>query len=242
MKNKLIIKNWEMDYSFLIKNYLNPDMWQKTWTLFQYGRFKIDLRLYSIYVQNKELLLDIQIHYPSETGAWTFCEKSVTFSLKIKDINFLKRRINSTILDVIISMEKQFIRRTDEYLELCDAEDDERNKLEDIAREFMERNGVTNYDLVESYVDTYVDVCAVMPNKKEDYINSKIYTYFPEFYLTWLSTIEDDPSTKQRVEQIKAVLSKNNKLEQVLKDVEKYKQYMETEEFISDMENNLEEV
>ena len=36
MEEKLpVLKVYEIDYSFIIKNYLNPEMWSKTWTLFQ---------------------------------------------------------------------------------------------------------------------------------------------------------------------------------------------------------------
>ena len=38
-----IIKVFDVDYSFIIKNYLDPKMWQKEWTLFlleEYEEFK----------------------------------------------------------------------------------------------------------------------------------------------------------------------------------------------------------
>ena len=43
-----IIKVYEMDYSFIIKNYLNPKLWDKIWTLFDYGDYVITLNMESI--------------------------------------------------------------------------------------------------------------------------------------------------------------------------------------------------
>ena len=34
MKNELALKVYDIDYSFIIKNYLSPELWEKTWTLF----------------------------------------------------------------------------------------------------------------------------------------------------------------------------------------------------------------
>ena len=46
MESKLpAIKVYDIDYSFIIKNYLNPEMWQKTWTLFQYKTFVVTLQI-----------------------------------------------------------------------------------------------------------------------------------------------------------------------------------------------------
>ena len=39
MDNLPIIKNFEIDYSFIIKNYLNPELWHKKWNLFIYKNF-----------------------------------------------------------------------------------------------------------------------------------------------------------------------------------------------------------
>ena len=60
MENKLpAIKVYDIDYSFIIKNYLNPEMWQKTWTLFQYKTFVVTLRLDSINCQKEKIFFQV---------------------------------------------------------------------------------------------------------------------------------------------------------------------------------------
>ena len=37
----LAIKVYDIDYSFLLKNYLNPEYWNKSWHLFVYEEIEI---------------------------------------------------------------------------------------------------------------------------------------------------------------------------------------------------------
>lgn len=51
MKNEIALKVYDVDYSFIIKNYLASDLWQKTWTLFVYKNVRVTLDLYKIEVK-----------------------------------------------------------------------------------------------------------------------------------------------------------------------------------------------
>lgn len=241
METGLVIKTWKMDWSFLIKNYLNPEMWQKVWTLFQYGKYKVTLNIYSIYTLSEQITFDVRIHYSLPNGMQTYAETSICFSLKIDDLTFLKRQINSAIFETMIKVEKEQIRRQDEYIDLENMKYKEQEQLEAIAKNFIESNGVTNEHLIEAYVDAYVDEYAQMPDKISAYVDSQVYHYFPEFYLTWLSTLEDDPKKEIRTKEIKKSLS-SDELKEVLEDIDEYKKYIETEEFEDEMRDHLEEV
>lgn len=50
MENGIVIKKYEVDYSFIIRNYLSPKMWEKVWTLFLYKNFRFTLQINSISV------------------------------------------------------------------------------------------------------------------------------------------------------------------------------------------------
>ena len=41
----LAIKVYDIDYSFLLKNYLNPEYWNKSWHLFVYKDLKLKRRM-----------------------------------------------------------------------------------------------------------------------------------------------------------------------------------------------------
>ena len=52
MRNEMTLKKYDVDYSFIIRNYLSPELWKKTWTLFVYKNIRITLNLYYIWVND----------------------------------------------------------------------------------------------------------------------------------------------------------------------------------------------
>lgn len=241
METGLTLKLFKMDYSFLIKNYLNPNLWKKTWTLFEYKNFKVTLDIYSIQTRNEKICFEIRTHFPQKDGHWTSSEQDIWCSLKIEDITFLKRQINTAIYETFCKVEKSIIQCTEEYYDLLDKKYKEQDKLEDIANEFLDNNDIINDNIRQAYRDAYVNEYAEMPEYLADYISSKIYTVLPDLYLTWLSTLEDDPKKEIRTKEIQEKLSANE-YEKVMKDVNNYISKMETEEFTEEMKSNLEEV
>lgn len=241
METGLAIKVWKMDYSFLIKNYLNPEMWEKTWTLFEYKNFKVTLNIWSIQTRNQQIMLDIRTHYSNESGHWEYKERSITFSMKIEDITFLKRQINTAIYDTFVMVEKEYIYQTERYKELKQIQYDERDKLEDIARTFLDDNNVTNGTIREAYMDAYIEEYAKVPELISNYVDSQVYMLLTDLYLVWLETLEDDPKKKIRTEEIKEKLG-DDSFQEVLDEIEEFKNKFGTEEYEAEMISNLEEV
>lgn len=242
MENGLVLKIWKMDYSFLIKNYLNPEMWQKEWTLFEYKNFKVTMHIWSIQTRNEQILLDVRLHYVNENGYSDYKEKTISFSLKIEDVTFLKRQINSAIFDLIVTLERDAaIEKTDYYKELQSMRYDEKIKLKRIAEEFLNNTNVTNDNLRNAYIDAYIDEYAKVPEMIIEYVNNRVYHELPDLYLTWLSCLEDDPKTEYRTKEIQQALD-DTEYQEVIKKVEEYKQYMQTEDYEEEMKSNLEEV
>ena len=242
METGLILKIYKMNYEFLVKNYLNPEMWQKEWVLFEYKEYKVTMNIWSIQTRDEQILLDIRLHYVDDYGRKNYKERTINFSLKIEDIGFLKRKINSAIFDLITTIEKEIvIQHTDYYLNLLEMKKEENNRLTDIANEFLDGVNVTNENLREAYIDAYVDEYAKVPDIISDYVNSRIYKEMPDLYLTWLSCIEDDTKKESRIETVKKAID-DNKYQEIMKDIEEYKKYMQTEEYTEEMQSNLEEV
>lgn len=55
MDKMLALKVYDVDYSFIIKNYLDERLWEKEWTIFTYKRYEITLKLDSINVRTKTI-------------------------------------------------------------------------------------------------------------------------------------------------------------------------------------------
>lgn len=243
MKNQLAIKVFRMNYEFLVKNYLNPELWQKEWTLFEFKFYKITMNLYSINTKNEKILLEIHIHY-KDPDAWCgYCtDKIVDFSLKIDDIEFLKRKVNTAIWEGIQSLEiNSFIEQEEEYQNLVSMRREERNRLTDIAHEFLEDNDITNEDIVEAYTDAYVDAYEKVYDLMQDYKSNRKFHPAAELYLTWLNSLEDSKDKNYRLETVKETLS-NSELTRVQKEISEYQEYIETEEWEDEARKNLDSI
>lgn len=242
METGLVLKVWKMDYSFLLKNYLDRRLWNMEWTLFEYKQYKVTMNLWSIQTRMEEIYVDIKIHYTTLNGFRDYQEKTIRHSLKIQDVSFLKREINSAIFDLIIRVERYtIIENTDEYNRLLEMRQDEKRTLTRIAEEFLDNCSIDNDNIRDKYIDVYVEEWAVVPNMISEYIDSKKYKALPDLYLTWLECLEDDKDRDLRISYVKESLS-DTEYEDIMEKVEEYKQYMQTDEYIYDMENKLEDV
>lgn len=242
MSNLPIIKIYRMDYSFLIKNYLNPEMWEKEWTLFEYKNFKVTMNIWSIQTRMHQIMLDIKLHYINEDGLWDYKERTISFSMKIEDITFLKRQINSAIFDTMVMLEKDcVITKTEDYKDLANMKYEEECKLKGIASKFLEESGVTNENLIDAYTEAYIDEYSKVPGMIRDYLEGKIYTELTDLYLVWLDTLEDDPKKKIRTEEIRKRLG-DKSFEETMKSIEEFKAKFGTEEYELEMKDKLEEI
>ena len=239
-----VLKVFEMDYSFLMKNYLNPELWHKTWTLFEYKTFKVTLNIYSINTKNEKITFEIRTHYINpecETGDCT-TEYDIVCSLKIEDLDFLKRQINTAIYNTMVEMEKRyFIQETKEYNDMVEQYGQEKYLLRKYANEFLDEVGVTNENLRTAYTDAYVEEYAKMPEMVSDYVQSQVYLHIPDLILTFLSTLENDPKKEIRTKEIQEKLG-DTKYKEILKEIQDYVVYMGTEEYEDEMKSNLEDL
>ena len=248
MKNKLpAIKVYDIDYSFIIKNYLNPEMWQKTWTLFQYKTFVVTLQLTYINCQDEKITLRVRIKDNSNTHKYAYswgrnsdkeAYDEVYYSLKVNDLKFLKTSVESSVFRAIEKLEEYNIIASEDYLNLQEMYSNEQDVLRRIAEEFLDANDVSNEDIRDAYIETYVS-----NNTKLDSYITRIeeknqYLIFPDLYLVFANATNNDKTIK-KWEQI---LEENNDIEELKTTIQEYIDYMESEEFEDDMSSNLEEI
>lgn len=248
MKNKLpAIKVYDIDYSFIIKNYLNPEMWQKTWTLFQYKTFVVTLQLMSINCQDEKINFEIKIKDNSEENEYSYewgknsdkdANDYVYYSLKINDLNFLKTLIESSVFDAISKLEKYNIVASEDYQDLKEMYSNEQDYLRKIAEDFLDANDVSNEDIREAYIDAYVSNNAKLDGYLERMLEKKQYIIFPDLYLMFANATRNEKT----VEKWENILSENNNIEELRTNILEYSDYMNSEDFENDMSSNLEEI
>lgn len=231
------IKVWKMDYSFIVKNYLNPALWQKTWTLFEYKDFVITIKLTKIETENMRIVFRLNLRDNSRPNTWGD-QEDVSYSLKCSSIKFLIKSINGAIFRMISYHERNHVLEDlPVYIDAKQQGDIEIEKLTVLASEFLDDEGVTNEEIREAYIDKYVD-----DNKQNDKYIQRLrsayeYHLLTDFYLVFAESIGDDAKYQTVMDKLE-----ENEIENVLKEINQYKTYIETDDYQEEMKGLLEEI
>lgn len=231
------IKIWKIDYSFIIENYLNPALWQKTWTLFEYKDFVITIRLTKIDTENMKIVFRLILRDNGRANTWGD-QEDVGYSLKSSSIAFLIKSINGSIYRMISYHERYHtFEDLPVYKEAEQQSEREIEKLTALASEFLDDEGVENDDIREAYIDKYVD-----DHKQNDEYIEKLreaykYHLLTDFYLVFADSIGDVAKYQTIMDKLE-----ENEIENVLKEIKQYKTYIETDDYQEEMKDLLEKI
>ena len=244
----LVLKNYEIDYSFIIKNYLDPKLWQKTWNLFMYKSFVFSLQMETINVQCEKIYFEVKLEDTLNTRAyrddWNDCwgENKVTetiwYSLKIEDVSFFKKKIYSAMLDCIKKLERKKIMASEECQEMVRAMENEEEKLREIATDFLDENRVYNDEIRDAYIEAYVDNNKKMEDKIDNYKDNRRYNGLTDLYLIFANVNKD----KELLQKIETYSLDKEELAETQKEIKEYMESLETEEFEEEMKSYLEDI
>lgn len=240
-----IIKVFDIDYSFIIKNYLDPKMWQKEWTLFEYKNFKISISLMYILCGDEKISFKVKVvdglnEEKYEKSGLFYANSdytTVTYSLKVDNIETLKKSINSGAEYVMKSLEKRILRNTDEYQEILRVKEEEKEKLTQLAEDFLDSENVSNGDIREAYIDWYVDKMEKAYQYDDAYINSNEYKAFPDVWLIWAEASKNEHLKTLVIENIP-----NGYYKALMEEYKEFKEYIKTEEYEEEMADGLEDL
>ena len=133
-----IPKVYKVDYEFLIKNYLDPSLWKKTWTIYVYKDNIFTISLNSIYCGSRDI--NFKISY-NKLQPWE--SELVMYPLDGQmSIDILMKKINGTIWNLMCKHERDLIIQSDGYKEILSQKRDEEDRLREIAEEFLDNNGL----------------------------------------------------------------------------------------------------
>ena len=236
MSNELTIKVYDVDYSFIIKNYLDPQLWQKEWSLFVYKDMKFSIRLSSIYTKSKSLYFDVIARYSDENSVESV-ERNIGHNLGNGNINVLKRQIKGAMEQLIESIEERFTRKTKEYKMARNLETQHRQNLEEKAKDYLDENGIYINDVRSAYVDWYVNKMDY--NYTNNIINSYSHDLLFDVYLVFYKATEQ----KDKFEWLKEnYLRKHKDTNHLLEEIEEKIAEMETDEYQEELDDGLESI
>lgn len=182
----LELKVYDIDYSTIIRNYLNPLLWEKIYNVFHYRNYLFTMYLDNIYCQDKKLCLKYSINYKGNnysTYVWVYLN-----SLNMK---VLQKQVNGALFELVEEIEKVDITNMDEYKRIKNGASIEQQILKDIANEFLDSNGVSNKDIRKSYVSDYISNNTKTSRLLSHFINDKKYTVMTDLYLTLTKAMGD---------------------------------------------------
>ncbi|RHU03297.1 MULTISPECIES: hypothetical protein [Erysipelotrichaceae] len=230
-----VIKVYEMDYSFIIKNYLNPKLWSKVWTLFDYDDYVITLNMNLI--DTIDSVIQFRIKLKNKYSGKEI-DGTVSYSINHDRIDMLIKKINGTIFRLIGYYEQIYsICYVDGYANLLEQEDIENEKLYRIANEFLDSEGVTNDDIREAYINSYINNNSQFDVLLRNFKEQHVYHLLTDLYIVFLQSIKDE----EKLEIVKRKLE-DYELKRVMDRISEYQTYVESEQFEEDMKDNLESI
>ena len=188
MENGIVIKKYEVDYSFIIRNYLSPKMWEKVWTLFLYKNFRFTLQISKIEVDHGiNIVFKLKLYAP-DFDDYEF----VTHNIDNSNITILKNQISGQIKTLINSYERFLIRKTNTYHELKEQEGEEEDRLRDLANDYLDDNNITLDDVREAYIDKFVSDNLKGSVYTSNYISAMKYKLATDLWLIWAKSTNDE--------------------------------------------------
>ena len=188
MTYNVVPKVYEIDYSFIIKNYLNPSLWKKEWNLYIYKNLIFSLRLDSINCKNSSICFRIGVK--SDNGYENFTY--IYYFTKNSNIAVLKKQINGKIFELLEYYEKSQIKQSTGYKNLVKLYDNEDDNLRQIATDFLDINGVTNDTIREVYIDDFVSNNRKRFSAEDTYVSAYAYITLPDYFLTFTKVAKDE--------------------------------------------------
>lgn len=239
MRNEITLKKYDVDYSFIVRNYLSPELWKKTWTLFVYKNVSITLNLYSIDVEDPITInFRISIKAPGYSNSTLKSHMIPTSNLKV-----LKNQINSGIINLITGYETNEIKSTNEYKELFNASIIEEERLRDIAENYLDDNSIYIDDVRDAYIDYYVSKNNDGDEYLYNYTQSMKYKKCPDLWLVYAKASDDENLENY----IKHALT-NDTYCYILKEIKEYVDMLSDEDsdeyndYFEEKESNLESI
>lgn len=240
MKNELALKVYDIDYSFIVRNYLSEDLWDKNWTLFVYKNVKVSLELYEIEVQKPVKIVFKIIIDDGEYRNYEYCY----YDRENTSIKILKQQINGKIRDLIDTLERYHIRNESGYIELKDRYNDEREELTEIAKSYLDENNITLSDVRDAYISKYVDDNVKGYTYMDNYINGRKYLNKSDLWLIFYKVIGND----KKYDEICDIINKANVPKSIFTEIQEYIDTLsndESEEYVeyfNDMSCRLEAI
>lgn len=237
MKQELAIKVYDIDYSFIIKNYLDPQLWQKEWTLFVYKDISFVIYLNHINTRDKSIQFTIRSEH-TINGQKDHDTVSFYYNLQNSNIDSLKRQIRGTMENLIEIMERYSIYKTNEYKKAKKLENEHNNNLINRAESYLDNNGIYLSEVREAYIDYYTN--KMRYNYTNNIMNAMNHDLLFDVYMIFYkATNQNDKYDKLK----ETYMNKHyNNYENVMNEIEQQLEYMSSDDYDDELDDGLDSI
>lgn len=224
------VKIYSIDYSFIISNYLNKELWKMKWNLFVYKNNVFTLNLHSIDTKNNKICFEISYNKQN----WV--KQTIWYDIDNTSIDILKQQINGAIFRLMEEEDSDMCRETDGYYHIKELYNNEDDKLREIAENYLDENGITLDDVREVYIENYVDNNRKMDTLLSNYVSSHKYRYLTEMMVVFTKITNDT----MRFNNIKNAIQDDNRIKQIEDEIKEFDIYFNSDDYENDMVDELE--
>lgn len=223
------VKVYNIDYSFIISNYLDKELWKMKWNLFVYKNNVFTLNLHSIDTKNNNICFEILYNKQN----WV--KQTIWYDIDNTSIDILKQQINGAIFRLMEEEDSDMCRETDGYYYIKELYNNEDDKLREIAENYLDENGITLDDVRQVYIENYVDNNRKMDTLLSNYVSSHKYRYLTEMMVVFTKITNDT----MRFNNIKNAIQDDNRIKEIEDEIKEFDIYFNSEEYEEDMINEL---
>ena len=156
------------------------------------------------------------------------------YDIKNMNVDNLKHLINCCMKNLIELLEVEYIENEDDYHSIENSRYDEQKRLREIAENFLDENNVTNSEIRDVYIDYYVDNNETIYDSLSSYKDKAKYSRLVDLYLVFAEITKDEELKSKIIE------SQDNDVSEIVKEVENFMEYLESEEYTEEMQDKLE--
>lgn len=227
------LKVWKINWEFIVSNYLDKSLWKKSWHLFQYKDFIVDLNLYGIDCESDTVSFKLHCNM---LPFWN--NEYVKYNIANTSVKILQQQIHGAMFRLLMSYDRRLICDSKGYNQILETAESEKSRLREIAYDYLTDNGVTNEDIREVYADNYVNNNSKLDIMLNNYCDYNKYHYATEVLLAFCSATND----KDRMTEILKATENDKNIQLILNEVDEFSKLLCSDEFVDIMTDELEAI
>jgi hypothetical protein len=232
MSKELSTKLYKLDFKEIINNATNKEFWNKKWVIYKYDNLWVEFSLDTININSNKLVGRLELCGSKYLGNIT-----TYIYIPLHEDNYNEIVLNQDLCGKVDYLFTQLgewdIRASQIYKSLKDQENDLADKLREIAEDFLDNEGVSNKDIRDAYIDSYIS------NNEKNFTGNYMSAEKPKRYVEHRATFCYIMNYKAKAEYIVAQSNRDD-CDWIFEEAEELKQQLENdelEEYIDNLES-----